>query len=94
MPGKQSFQWQTCQRGNGRPLFLDNPQESIIYTCAHSDYMKMNDSTVQGIFRSQNMVITGCPEPKVKFDLAGLKTLGDLDKPIDVQGKYWGHSLL
>ncbi|KAH6879976.1 hypothetical protein BKA70DRAFT_1447684 [Coprinopsis sp. MPI-PUGE-AT-0042] len=73
------------QNGSARPFFLDRPDDSIIYRCTEAEYGALTDSTVQGILRRQNIVITGCSDRKVEFNLTGLETLWDLDKPIDIQ---------
>ncbi|KAH6884697.1 hypothetical protein BKA70DRAFT_1237562 [Coprinopsis sp. MPI-PUGE-AT-0042] len=73
------------QNGSARPFFLDRPDDSIIYRCTEAEYGALTDSTVQGILRRQNIVITGCSDRKVEFNLTGLETLGDLDEPIDIQ---------
>ncbi|KAH6891822.1 hypothetical protein BKA70DRAFT_1440992 [Coprinopsis sp. MPI-PUGE-AT-0042] len=73
------------QNGSARPFFLDHPDESIIYRCTEAEYSAMTDSTVQDILRHQNIVITGCLDCKVKFNLTGLESLGDLDEPVDIQ---------
>ncbi|KAH6880233.1 hypothetical protein BKA70DRAFT_1447519 [Coprinopsis sp. MPI-PUGE-AT-0042] len=76
---------QTSQNGCARPFFLDRAEESIIYRCTEAEYSAMTDSAVQDILRRQNIVITGCSDRKVKFNLTGLESLGDLDEPVDIQ---------
>ncbi|KAH6909496.1 hypothetical protein BKA70DRAFT_1221737 [Coprinopsis sp. MPI-PUGE-AT-0042] len=75
----------TSQNGSARPFFLDRPDDSIVYRCTEAEYSALTDFDVQGILRRQNIVVTGCSDQKVKFNLTGLETLGDLDEPIDIQ---------
>ncbi|KAH6906912.1 hypothetical protein BKA70DRAFT_1223778 [Coprinopsis sp. MPI-PUGE-AT-0042] len=75
----------TSQNGSARPFFLDWPNDSIVYRCTEAEYSALTDFDVQGILRRQNIVVTGCSDQKVKFNLTGLETLRDLDEPIDIQ---------
>ncbi len=52
-----------------------------------TEYDAMSVSGVQTILRHKHILVTGYPKTNVQFDARGLRTLANLDAPIDIQGK-------
>lgn len=44
---------------------------------------------VQEILRNKHIVVTNCPTQSLSFDAKGLRTLANLEVPIDIQGPFW-----
>jgi len=49
----------------------------------------MSASDVQKLLRNNHILVTGRPQTGVQFDAKGLRTLANLEAPIDLQGKAW-----
>ena len=72
---------------NGQPRHIASPETSRIAVLEASAYDSMSASEVQSLLATKHILIKGCPMPAISFDAKGLRTLANLDAPIDVQGK-------
>jgi hypothetical protein len=72
----------------GRPRHIASPDTSHIAVMESTAYEAMTTSEVQTLLRHKHVLVTGLPQTKVSFDAKGLRTLANLDAPIDLQGEH------
>src|ERR1700677_3995252 len=80
---------------DGRPLHhlpsarskLYDLDASAIFVVDYGDYRKMKAERIQAIFLHRHIFAVNVPTEDIKFDEAGLSTMGALDQSRQVQGK-------
>lgn len=72
---------------DGQPRHVASPDNSHIVVIESTAYDAMSSFQVQMLLRHKHILVTGCPQKGVQFDAKGLRTLANLDAPIDIQGK-------
>ena len=75
----------TCYRDE-QPLWMTSPEESVFRVLSKREFEQKSDQEVQDLFRKQHIVVQDQSELKMKFDEGGLQTLGDLFRPVTIQG--------
>jgi hypothetical protein len=71
-----------------RPLWISSPDESIFCIISKRDVENKSDEEIQEVFRGKHIVVYDQFEPTLRFDEKGLRTLGDLHKPVTIHGEY------
>jgi hypothetical protein len=67
-----------------------SPDSSSIFVVDFADFDKMEGKDIQEVFRKRHILVLGDPGPTLKFDRAGLSTLGSMKKTICMQGWFHG----
>jgi hypothetical protein len=71
---------------DGRPLWMACPEQSVFSIMSKQKFQRMSDQETQALFRRKHIVIYDQFKPTLTFDENGLKTLGDLLKPVIIHG--------
>ena len=71
---------------DGKPPHCVGEATSIFHILTQEAYDKKSVSEIQEILRTQHIVIVDRPQPQVKFDANGLRTLTRLNEPVSIQG--------
>ena len=69
-----------------RPLWMASPDESVFCIVSKKEIEDKSDQEIQELFKGKHVVIPDQFEPTLSFDENGLKTLGDLNKPVTIHG--------
>lgn len=77
---------------DAQPLWMARPKESVFRVMSKQEFDCKSDREIQKIFHRKHIVIHDQFEPTLAFDAEGLKTLGDLYKPLTIHG-MWNISL-
>jgi hypothetical protein len=69
-----------------RPLWMARPGESVFCIISKKEFESKSEKEIQELFSCRHIVIYDQFEPAFSFDEQGLRTLGDLHKPVTIHG--------
>ena len=72
---------------------MASPKKSAFCIISKQDFESKSDQEIQNILKEKHIVVTDEFKPSLSFDDKGLRTLGDLYKPVTIQG-VWKYTLL
>jgi hypothetical protein len=71
-----------------QPLWMASPDQSVFSIMSKQEFEGKSDEEIQEIFRRKHIVIHHQFQPTLSFDERGLRTLGDLFKPVTIHGAW------
>ena len=71
---------------DNKPLWMTSPDESVFCVISKQDVESKSDQELQDLFKGKHIVIHDQFTPTLSFDEKGLQTLGDLYRPVTIQG--------
>lgn len=71
---------------NGLPLHLSKPEDSVFKILQFSTFNGLSALDLQTIFRTQNILVTGCPTEPTQFDEAAMEFIAGPPSPITIHG--------
>jgi hypothetical protein len=69
-----------------RPSWMASIEQSAFCILSKREFENKSDEEIQQLFRRKHVVVHDQFEPTLSFDENGLRTLGDLYKPVTIQG--------
>jgi len=69
-----------------KPLWMASPAESVICVISKQEFESKSDRELQNLFQGKHIVVRDQFVPTLSFDENGLRTLGDLCRPVTIQG--------
>ena len=76
-----------------KPLWMASPAESVICVISKQEFESKSDLELQNLFKGKHIVIHNQFVPSLSFDEKGLRTLGDLYRPVTIQGALYLYRL-
>jgi hypothetical protein len=69
-----------------RPSWMASIEQSAFCILSKQEFENKSDEEIQQLFRRKHVVVHDQFEPTLSFDENGLRTLGDLYKPVTIHG--------
>ena len=71
---------------DGKPLWMASPDESVFCVMSKQEFESKSDQEIQDLFKRKHIVVHDQFLPTLSFDEKGLRTLGDLRRPVTIHG--------
>ena len=65
---------------------MASPEESIFHVTSKQQVESKSDQELQDLFKGKHIVVHDQFTPMLSLDKTGLRTLGDLHRPVTIQG--------